>query len=178
MRALRRPLLIFLAIVFLIEAWLWQHLSPLVRWVVDRLSWPQLRVWLAALIERLPPYATLVIFIIPGLLLLPLKLLGLWLLAHGQWLLFLAVFAFGKLIGLGVSAFIFDVTKPKLLQLPWFRWIYEHVLAWLAWAHELVDPIKERLRRYARLFTPQRAGRTFKLLRRIRAQRMRAQPAA
>src|SRR5436190_21778716 len=96
---------------------------------------------------------------------------------HGHWLPFLAVFAFGKLVGLGVSAFIFDVTKPKLLQLSWFRWIYERVLAWLAWAHELVDPIKERLRRYARLFAPQRVGRTFKLLRRIRQQRMRAEAA-
>jgi hypothetical protein len=177
MRALRRPLLIVLAIVFLIEAWLWEHLSPLVRWVVDRLSWPWLRVWLAALIERLPPYAMLVVFVIPGVCLFPLKLLGLWLMSGGHWFFALLVLAFAKLVGLGVSAFIFDVTKPKLLQLSWFRWIYEHVLAWLAWAHELVDPIKERLRRYARLFAPQRAGRTFKLLRRIRQQRIRAQAA-
>ena len=24
----------------------------------------------------------------------------------------------------------------------WFRWLYEHMLVWLAWAHGLVDPIK------------------------------------
>ena len=29
----------------------------------------------------------------------------------------------------------------------WFRWLYEHVLVWLDWAHELVDPIKRRIRR-------------------------------
>ena len=47
---------------------------------------------------------------------------------------------------LGVTAFIFDVTRPKLLQLAWFRWLYEHMLVWLAKAHALVDPIKPRMR--------------------------------
>ena len=38
----------------------------------------------------------------------------------------------------------------------------------LAWAHALVDPIKRRLRLWFRMFAPQRAGRTLKLIRRIR----------
>ena len=33
---------------------------------------------------------------------------------------------------MGVAAFIFEVTRPKLLQLAWFRWLYEHVMLWLA----------------------------------------------
>ena len=82
-----------------------------------------------------------------------------------------------KLLGLGVTAFIFDLTRPKLLQLAWFRWLYEHVLAWLAWAHGLVDPIKQRIRMRLRMFAPQRAGRADKLFWRIR-RRMRARPAA
>ncbi len=174
MRALRRPLLIVLALVFLLEAWLWEHLSPIVRWIVARLAWPWLRDRIAALIERLPPYPTLIVFVIPGVCLFPIKLLGLWLLAGGHWLLALVALALAKLVGLGVTAFIFDVTRPKLLQLPWFRWVYEHVLAWLAWAHALTDPIKERLRRHLHAFAPQRAGRTLRLLRRIR---LRAQAA-
>ena len=47
---------------------------------------------------------------------------------------------------MGVTAFIFDVTRPKLLQLAWFRWFYEHMLVWLAKAHALIDPIKLRMR--------------------------------
>jgi hypothetical protein len=175
MRALRRPLLILLALVFLLEAWLWEHLRPLVRWLVEQVSWPQLRARIAALIERLPPYPTLLVFIIPGVMLFPMKLFGLWLLANGYWFLALATLTFAKLVSLGVSAFIFDVTRPKLLQLPWFRWIYEHVLAWLAWAHALADPFKERLRRHLRAFSPQRAGRTLRLLRRIRMRMQSAQ---
>jgi len=33
----------------------------------------------------------------------------------------------------------------------WFRWLYEHILIWLAWAHDLVDPIRDRIRRVMHL---------------------------
>jgi hypothetical protein len=41
-------------------------------------------------------------------------------------------------------------------------------MVWLVWAHELVDPIKRRLKRVFRIFAPKRAGRTLRLLMRIR----------
>ena len=97
----------------------------------------------------------------PVLLLLPLKFLGLWMLAHGSWLEALGVLAFAKMVSVGVTAFIFDVTQPKLMQLAWFRWLYDCVVAGLAWAHGLIDPIKRRLRSWLRMWGPRRAGRTF-----------------
>jgi hypothetical protein len=83
------------------------------------------------------------------------------------------VLTLAKVVSLGVTAFIFDLTRPKLLELPWFRWFYEHMIVWLAKAHELADPIKERIKRTMRAFAPNRAGRTFALLTRIR-RRMQA----
>jgi hypothetical protein len=81
-------------------------------------------------------------------------------------------------VSLGVTAFVFDMTRPKLLQLTWFRLLYERVMAWLAWAHALVDPIKHRLAGWFRVLAPRRAGRSLRLLMRIR-RRMRApRPAA
>ena len=68
-------------------------------------------------------------------MLFPFKLLGLWLLASSNGLPPQSVFVLAKLVGVAVTAFVFDVTKPKLLQMAWFRWLYEHVLAWLDWAH-------------------------------------------
>jgi hypothetical protein len=144
-----------------------------------------LKARLAAAIERLPPSATLLVFLIPIVLLFPVKLLGLWMLAHGSWLGAMATLGFAKVVSMGVTAFIFDVTRPKLLQLAWFRWLYERILAWLAWAHGLVDPLKAELaawaapvrRRLARLLwllKPHRAGRFMRRLawlrRRARAQ--------
>jgi hypothetical protein len=176
MRRLTRPLLILLALVFLFEAWLWSHLAPIVAWIVARLPWREFKLRVAAAIERLPPATTLVVFVVPVVLLLPLKFLGLWLLSRGAWLSALAMLAVAKVVSLGVTAFIFEVTRPKLLQLAWFRWLYAHVLAWLAWAHGLIDPIKERIRARLKIFAPQRAGRAAKLFWRIR-RRMRARAA-
>jgi hypothetical protein len=127
-------------------------------------------------IELLPPYATLLVFLVPVVLLLPVKFLGLWLLARGSWLGAMATLGLAKVVSMGVTAFIFEVTRPKLLQIAWFCWLYEHMLAWLAWAHGLVDPIRQRIKTVLRLFGPRRASRTLRLLWRIR-RRMRGQAA-
>src|SRR5260221_8136212 len=168
MRWVTRPLLVLLAVIFLIEAWLWGHLDPIVEWIVARIPHKALKQRLAARIETMPPPAVLVVFVVPGILLFPLKLLTLWLLAQQHLLLACLVFTFAKLMGLGVTAFVFEATRPKLLQMAWFRWLYEHVLIWLAWAHGLVDPIKDRIRRVMHLLKTRRAGRTMRLLWRLR----------
>ena len=180
MRRIVKPFLILLALVFLFEAWLWEHLRPIVAWVVDLVAWDRLKARLARLIERLPPYAVLVVFVIPFILLLPLKFLELYFIVHRQWVATILVLVLAKLVGLGVTAFIFEVTRPKLLQMAWFRWLYELMLFWLAKAHELVDPIKERikqrLRRLIWLAKPGRPSRFFRRIARIR-RRAFAQPA-
>ena len=118
------------------------------------------------------------VLVVPVLLLLPLKFLGLWMLAHGYWLGALVVLAFAKVVSVGVTAFIFDLTRPKLLQLSWFRSVYDRVMVWLAWAHALIDPIKRRLKIWFRMFAPKRAGRTLRLLARIRRRMQAARAAA
>ena len=188
MRRLLKPLWVLLALVFLFEAWLWEHLRPLVASVVQRIAWDRLKARAAAWIEHLPPYATLLVFLVPVVLLFPVKLLGLWMLAHGSWLGALVVLGLAKVVSLGVTAFIFDITRPKLLQLSWFRWVYEHMLMWLAKAHALIDPIKARmraaiapLRRRARrliwLVSPGRSGRFLRRVARIRRRVQTAHPA-
>ena len=160
MRRITRPLLILLAIIFLIEAWLWRHLEPIVETVV---GWIPLRAVKARIArpdpetpagrdaDRVSPCRLAVLF--------PLKLLGLWLLAHKYWFAAGVILVLAKLVGLGVTAFVFEATKPKLLQMAWFRWLYEHVLVWLDWAHELVAPIKDRIGRLLRLFRSEQSGR-------------------
>jgi len=208
MRRLLRPFLILLALVFLFETWLWERLAPIVAWIVARIPLRAIKARIAAWIERLPPAATLVVFVIPVVLLIPVKLaglwllaegkwigavivfivpvllllpfkfLGLWMLAHGHWLDALGLLALAKVVSLGVTAFIFDLTRPKLLQLSWFRSVYDRVMVWLVWAHALIDPIKRRLKIWFRMFAPKRAGRTLRLLARIRRRMQAARAAA
>ena len=172
-----RPLLILLAIVFLIEAWLWRHLEPLVEWLVARIPLRAVKARIAGTVRKLPPAASLIVFAVPVVALFPFKLLGLWLLAHKHWIAASIVLVLAKLVGVAITAFVFEMTKPKLLKLGWFRWLYERVMAWLDWAHALVAPIKRRIKRLLRIFRPKRAGRALRLLWRIR-RRMRAEGAA
>ena len=173
MRCLTRPLLILLAIVFLIEAWLWSHLEPIVEWIVARIPLRALKARLAGTIRKMPPAATLVVFVVPIVLLFPLKIVGLWLLANGYWIAAGLVLILAKLVGLAVTAFVFKVTRPKLLQLVWFHGLYEHVLMGLAWTRRLVAPVRRRIRKLMRMLRAERGGRALRLLWRIR-RRMRA----
>ena len=180
MRRALKPIWILLALFFLVEAWLWDHLRPLVAAVVNVIAWDKLKARLARLIEWLPPWAVLIVFVIPFIVLLPLKFLEVYFLVHRQWLGAVFVLVLAKLLGLGVTAFIFDVTRPKLLQMAWFRWLYELTLHWLDKAHALIDPIKANIRRamrrYVWLLRPGRGGRFFRRLARIR-RRAHAHPA-
>jgi hypothetical protein len=193
LRRLTRLFWILLALVFLFEAWLWEHLSPIVAWIVDRLAWRELKVRVAAMIAHLSPYPTLLVFLVPVGLLLPIKFLGLWMLAHGSWAGAMATLALAKIVSMGVTAFIFDVTRPKLMQLAWFARLYAVVIRGLAWAHALIDPVKTEIkawitehvaplrRRLRRLFwmtKPGRAGRFFRHLARLRRRMRRREQAA
>ncbi|UFZ01915.1 hypothetical protein LQG66_21650 [Bradyrhizobium ontarionense] len=145
LRRLLQPFWVLLAIIFLIEAWLWDHLEPIVARIVAAIPLRASKQWLAARIDTLSPAMTLIVFIVPVVLLFPLKLVGMWLLMHHHWTSAIATIVFGKFLGVGVTAFIFDVTRPKLLQMPWFARVYGAVLALRLKAAALVEPIKQRI---------------------------------
>jgi hypothetical protein len=168
MRRLLRPLWIFLALLFLLEAWLWDHLAPLVARIVNLIPLARFKAWLANAISDLPPWATLFVFLVPFVAMLPLKFLEVYFLATHNWLGAAAVIVVVKLAGLGVTAFIFDVTRDKLLQMAWFRRLYEIVLALRQWAHDITAPVRERVKQLAWLLKPQRAGRFVRRLMRLR----------
>ena len=173
MRRLLRPILILLALLFLLEAWLWTHLEPIVAWFVAIIPLKRLKARIAAAIARLSPTATLIVFIVPFVVLFPLKVLEVWFLAQRNWTGAVLTLVAAKLLGLGLVAFIFDAARPKLLQMPWFRVFYDWMMWLLARAHALVDPLKSRIKLWLRMLSPERAGRTLRLFRRIR-RRMRA----
>ena len=145
LRRLLQPFWILLAIIFLIEAWLWDHLEPIVARVVAMIPLREFKQWLSDRVDSLSPAMTLIVFAVPVIPLFPLKLVGLWLLAHEYWLSAVSTLVFAKFLGLGVTAFIFDVTRPKLLEMRWFEALYEFILATRAKAAAMVDPVKQRI---------------------------------
>jgi hypothetical protein len=146
LRRILQPLWVLLALIFLIEAWLWDHLEPIVARVVAWIPLRTFKAWLADRVDTLSPAMTLIVFIVPVIPLFPLKLFGLWLLAHEYWVSAILTIVFAKFLGVGVAAFVFDVTRPKLLEMPWFEKLYDWVMAMRAKAHAIVDPIILRIK--------------------------------
>jgi hypothetical protein len=168
LRRLLQPFWVLLAIIFLIEAWLWDHLEPIVARVVALVPLRRFKQWLAERVDSLSPAMTLIVFIVPVLPLFPLKLVGLWLLTHEYWLSAISTLVFAKFLGVGVTAFIFDVTRPKLLEMRWFEALYDFVIAMRAKAAELVDPVKRRILEILRGDGEGWSSRTLRLIQRFR----------
>lgn len=161
----RLPLRIFkglfgwlLALAILFEEWGWEPLQRALAWVGQL---PGLR-WIEARIRALPPYGALAIFLLPTLLLLPVKLLALWLIGQGQVLLGTLVILSAKLAGTAIVARLFSLTKATLMQLAWFARLYTR---WTVW--------KEALLAQVRASWPWRLGRVMKHRLRQRWQRLR-----
>jgi len=147
-----------LALMILFEQWGW---DPLARAMAALGQLPVLHQ-LELLVRRLPPYAALAVFFIPGMMLLPIKLLALWLIGEGRAGLGLVVIVLAKVLGTAIVARIFQLTQPALMRLAWFARWYARWLAWkarlLAWvrastAWRTARAIRLRLRRALRRVT-------------------------
>ena len=145
-----------LALLILFEEWGWEPLQRLLA----RLGQLPLLRQIEAAITRLPPRAALAVFVLPTLLLLPVKLLALWLISQGHRLLGVAVIVLAKLVGTAVVARLFTLTRPALMQMPWFAHWYGRWTAWkdrvlaqvrASWAWRTARAIKRLVRqRWAR----------------------------
>jgi hypothetical protein len=150
LRLLRRSFEALIALVILFEEWGWEPLQRALAWVA-RL--PPL-AWIERRIAALSPYGALLIFLLPTLLLLPVKLAALWLIGIGQAALGLAVIVIAKLLGTALLARIFKLTQPALMQLAWFALWYGRWTAWKAgivarvrasWAWRVGRVVKRRV---------------------------------
>jgi hypothetical protein len=134
-----------LAVVFLIEAWLWDHVKLWLRALGDKIGFERYEAQLRDFISRLSPYPTLAVFAVPALAVLPLKILALETIAAGHVLFGITVIFVAKTLALGVTAYLFDICRDKLMQIPRFAQFYDVVLRVRAWAHALVEPARQQL---------------------------------
>jgi hypothetical protein len=115
-KLLKAPFVFVATIVILLEDWLWDDLQRLAA-AIGRL--PILRQ-IETLILGLPPYACLLAFAAPSLLLIPVKLAALYFIAHQQATLGLLTAVGAKIAGTALVARIYKLTEKKLLQIGWF----------------------------------------------------------
>lgn len=145
--------------VVLFEEWGWDALHALAAWLARVLRLQALERWLT----RLPPYGALAVLLVPSIAILPIKLLGVWLLAQGQWLASLLLVGAAKIAGTAVLARLFALLKPQLMTIGWFARGFSAWTAWkerwLVWlratalwqaAHRQAQALSAALRRWRR----------------------------
>ena len=144
-----------LALLILFEEWGWE---PLRRAFALLARLPVIRQ-LEALLRRLPPRWAFVVLLLPSLLILPIKLLAVWLIAMGRVTLGVGVIVAAKLGGTALLAWLFQLIQPALMQLAWFARLYARWTAWkaelLAWVRasavwRAARAVKARVRRWRR----------------------------
>jgi hypothetical protein len=147
-----------LAIIIVFEEWGWRPLAA----ALAQLGGLKPIAWIEAWVQRLPPYGALLVFGAPSILILPLKLLAVFLIASGREVEATLLFIGAKIIGTAIVARLFQLTETQLLRIPWFARAYGVVMPW---KHALTDWIraswpwrygrvaKERARRFMRPLT-------------------------
>ena len=124
-KTLAAPFVIIAAVIVLLEDWLWDDLARLMKFIGQL---PVLRQ-LERIITNLPPYAALAVFIVPSILLIPVKLSALWLISHGQHALGLFTVIGAKIIGTALVARIYTLTQGSLLKINWFASLHARFTA-------------------------------------------------
>ena len=136
-----------LAIWIFLEEWVWDEVLAFMRWLgkLPPVHWVEMQI------GKLPPYAALIAFVIPGAILLPFKLAAFWLIAHGHAIYGMWVFIIAKVIGTAFLARIFSLTKPALLTISWFSMAYFTVTGWRdrLYAYVRALPPYQRMREWA-----------------------------
>jgi hypothetical protein len=123
---------LLLAILVLFEQWGWEPLVALFK----RIGHLAPIAALERVIGHLPPYAALLAFGLPTAFLLPLKLLALYLIAHGHAVIATALFIGAKVVGTAVVARLYQLTSPQLMQIGWFKRAHDFAAPRLHNLHE------------------------------------------
>jgi hypothetical protein len=139
---LRRAALLALAMVFLIFAWVWDILVAIGRTIAGFIPWARFKQSFASLVDRLPAPLVLLVFLVPFLIVEPLLVVATVAIAMGYILSGAIAWIVLKFLAVALIPAIFDLTKHRLMTMPWFVRTYEKVTAFHHYADQIVAPYK------------------------------------
>ncbi len=138
----RRTALLALAMAFLMAAWVWDGLAAIGRRIVALIPLKRLKAAFAAVIDRLPAPLVLLVFLVPFLIVEPLLVVATVAIAMGYVFWGAVCWIVLKALALAVLPAIFDMTRYRLMTMPWFVWAFGKVMAFHDYADRIVAPYK------------------------------------
>jgi len=160
------------ALLFLVEEWLWNRLKQAMALLGRLPGLRQLERWMAGL----PPAWAAVAFLAPSMLILPIKLFAVKMILTGHLLRGACVILAAKIAATALFARVYVVTQPALMRVRWFVRLHALVLRWRVRVHGQVEsrPVWRSIRRKMlqwRADTEAQGGRAGRWARRLRAAR-------
>jgi hypothetical protein len=128
-------LLALFALVIFIEEWGWRPLAALLGRIA---RWPPI-ARLEALVRCAPRHLALALFLVPALLLVPVKLGALWLIQDDQAILGVAIIVVAKVLGTALVGRLFVLVESQLMTFAWF-------VRCAAWWRAIRDQVGHALR--------------------------------
>jgi hypothetical protein len=138
----RRTALLALATLFLAVSWIWDALIAIGRTIAAFIPWARFKRSFAALVDRLPAPLVLLLFLVPFLIVEPLLVVATVAIAMGYVVSGAIAWILLKLLAVGLIPAIFDLTKHRLMTMPWFVRAYAKVMAFHHYADQIVAPYK------------------------------------
>lgn len=139
-----RAAIVLFALVVLFETWIWGGMMRVMRGLGALIPWEPIKHALVRLIDWLPTWAVLLIFGVPFIF-NELGSLGCVILtATGHIYAGVVGYVAFKVIGFGLIAAIFDLSRHKLLTMPWFAVVYGKFLVFHDYCHNLIAPYRQQ----------------------------------
>jgi hypothetical protein len=120
-------------IYFVVDALFLSIIKPLSRRLARLPLFTAVRNWIASF----GPYTTLGLFLVPLVLLEPVKPVGVYLIAAGHPVRGVVIIAVGELLKIFIVERIFDIGRDKLMTIPLFARAYTVIMGWLMWLKAL-----------------------------------------
>jgi hypothetical protein len=116
-RFVTRVLFFLAACVLVFEEWIWNHASAVLRRIGRLLPFR----WIEGWVRRRTPAQALALYVLPVLVVLPLKGFALGVIGHGHVALGFAILFLDKVIGTAVLARLWQITEPAITTYDWIR---------------------------------------------------------
>lgn len=139
-----------LAILFLLETWVWGRLVAFARFLSTLLPWERFRDAARRALARLPVFVSVALFGVPLFVSEFGSFISVVMMATGRLFAGMALYLLMKTLGLVLVPVIFEITRERLLALPWFAWGYAKFEALHTMASRFVAPYRSAAAALAR----------------------------
>jgi hypothetical protein len=132
-RILKGVVLIVAVLYFLIDV----VFLSIVKFIFRHFANIPLVIRVSAWIASLGPYPTLALFLIPLIILEPVKPVSAYLIATGHTAYGMVVFVVGEVLKITIVERMFHMSRDKLMSIPAFAWAYNLIMPWLDYLRAL-----------------------------------------